>query len=269
MVLESFYLLQSITAGRKISEYKSPLSYQTRCISLFHDNKGFAMGCIEGRIALEYFDELHTKNQACKHLSVFVSTIFTLNAFSVGNGEACNEELCLQMPQVWLMHSLIILLNLFSRDGNDIFSVNAIHFHPKNTYCSVGSDGVLSFWDKEARHRLSHLEQFKRQCPITDVKFNAAVRWIIVLILFLIMFILQGNWMFYSMSYDWSRGAENNDPKVGWNIEVIFSPNLSALSFRWAIISCCIKCKRLKSHPRIRKHSARNNSYPDSLPRSN
>jgi hypothetical protein len=25
----------------------------------------------------------------------------------------------------------------------------------------------------------------------------------------------QGTLCFYSMSYDWSRGAENNDPKVG------------------------------------------------------
>jgi hypothetical protein len=25
---------------------------------------------------------------------------------------------------------------------------------------------------------------------------------------------VQGNLCFYSLSYDWSRGAENNDPKV-------------------------------------------------------
>jgi hypothetical protein len=30
----------------------------------------------------------------------------------------------------------------------------------------------------------------------------------------------QGNMMFYSMSYDWSKGAEGNDPKFGNNILV-------------------------------------------------
>jgi mRNA export factor len=66
--------------------------------------------------------------------------------------------------------------SLHDRDGNDIFAINSISFHPKNTYVSAGGDGVLSFWDKEARHRLAHFEQFKRSCPITDVKFNQMVR---------------------------------------------------------------------------------------------
>ena len=37
------------------------------------------------------------------------------------------------------------------QDARDIFSVNAISFHPRNTFCSAGSDGVLTIWDKEAR----------------------------------------------------------------------------------------------------------------------
>jgi hypothetical protein len=112
--------IYDLTAGSKITDYKSPLQYQTRCISIFHDkyddthtyfvcyaylpsggaffiflccflsyfcimhinmnlvparsphdfvpfsplfccSKGYAMGNIEGRVAVEYFDELHTK----------------------------------------------------------------------------------------------------------------------------------------------------------------------------------------------------------------
>jgi hypothetical protein len=39
----------------------------------------------------------------------------------------------------------------------------------------------------------------KGRCPITTVKFNP-----------------MGNMLFYAMSYDWSKGAEHNDPKVGF-----------------------------------------------------
>ena len=38
------------------------------CMYLCMDNsKGFAMGCIEGRVAVEYFDELQYKSQPRKY----------------------------------------------------------------------------------------------------------------------------------------------------------------------------------------------------------
>jgi mRNA export factor len=151
--------------SRKVSEFKSPLSYQTRCIALFADNKGFAMGCIEGRVAVEYFDELQYKNNQGNTLHKQKSDNF-----------------------IFKCH----------RDGSDIFSVNSIAFSPLNTFCSVGSDGVLSFWDKEARYKLANLELLKKKCPINEVTFNP-----------------QGSLLLYSASYDWSRGAEHNDASFG------------------------------------------------------
>lgn len=47
-------------------EMDSPLQYQTRCVSIFHDMTGFAIGGIEGRVALEYFDEFQFKGKTCK-----------------------------------------------------------------------------------------------------------------------------------------------------------------------------------------------------------
>jgi hypothetical protein len=47
------------------------------------------------------------------------------------------------------------------------------------------------------RQRLAIYEKFKRQIPITSVKFSP-----------------RGDQMFYALSYDWSRGAENNNPSV-------------------------------------------------------
>eukprot|EP00606_Chrysophyceae_sp_TOSAG23-5_P001561 GSChrysophyteH2.ASY1.ANO1.603.1 assembled CDS len=44
-------------------EYKSPLNYQTRCVSIFADQQGFAVGSIEGRVAIEYFSECANKPQ--------------------------------------------------------------------------------------------------------------------------------------------------------------------------------------------------------------
>ncbi|CAM9803565.1 unnamed protein product, partial [Discosporangium mesarthrocarpum] len=61
------------TANRKMNVYNlgqwnngpapqtqtdSPLRYQTRCVSVFPDQRGFAVGSIEGRVGIEYFSEL-------------------------------------------------------------------------------------------------------------------------------------------------------------------------------------------------------------------
>jgi len=74
-----------------------------------------------------------------------------------------------------MLHPYIYTLLHPHRDGTDIFSVNALHFHNYNTFASGGSDGVVTYWDKDARHKLVAHEAFKRQCPITDVKFNPMV----------------------------------------------------------------------------------------------
>jgi mRNA export factor len=40
-----------------VKKMESPLRYQTRCLALFPDNQGFAVGSIEGRVAIQYFQE--------------------------------------------------------------------------------------------------------------------------------------------------------------------------------------------------------------------
>lgn len=37
------------------------------------------------------------------------------------------------------------------REENDIFSINCLAFHPRNTFVSAASDGILSFWDKDVK----------------------------------------------------------------------------------------------------------------------
>jgi mRNA export factor len=84
----------NLRSSQKVGEFKSQLAYQTRCISIFSDNQGFAMGCIEGRVAIEYFDEVNLKNRPKGSVPNLKSFVFKCH-----------------------------------RDGNDIFAVNAIDFH--------------------------------------------------------------------------------------------------------------------------------------------
>jgi len=52
---------------KPFKELQSPLKYQSRCISNFIDKTGFAVGSIEGRVAIQYVEDKHAeKNFAFK-----------------------------------------------------------------------------------------------------------------------------------------------------------------------------------------------------------
>lgn len=129
------------------AEYKrmeSPLKFQHRCVSIFVDRKaatanpqpvGFALGSIEGRVAIQYVNPTNPKDN-------FTFKCHRSNGTSNTGG-----------PQ-------------------DIFPVNCIAFHPTHgTLATVGSDGRFSFWDKDARTKLKTSEQL--DLPITSCTFNA------------------------------------------------------------------------------------------------
>ena len=154
-----------------IMAYDSPLNYQTRCVSIFGDTSGFAIGCIEGRVAIENFAELGKKSTQYAKSNNFV--------FKCHRDKAQDKS-------------------------SDIYPVNAISFTHLNTFATVGSDGVINYWDKDERHRLRSYERFKGQSPITCCNFSPT-----------------GNLFVYGLSYDWSMGAEhNNVTEVSNNIMV-------------------------------------------------
>lgn len=106
---------------QEMKTIESPLKYQHRCVSIFLDkNKnptGFALGSIEGRVAIQYVETTNPKDN------------FTFK---------CHRS---QPSQ--------------STTPQDIFAVNDIAFHPVYmTLATVGSDGRFSFWDKDARTKL-------------------------------------------------------------------------------------------------------------------
>lgn len=125
------------TADRSILVYKldpsptlvkqsdSPFKFQHRCVSIFCNEKreanGYALGSIEGRVAVQYVDKDPKAN-------------FT---FKCHRSDGRNTNI------------------------QDIFAVNDIAFHPiHGTMATIGSDGKFSFWDKDARTRLKISEQY-------------------------------------------------------------------------------------------------------------
>lgn len=118
--------------------HASPLKYQSKSVSLFPNKAGFALGSIEGRYGV------------------------------IVNNEGGGLGLCIY-NRVAVHHvddkdASANFIFKCHRVGSDIFSVNAISFHPYpialsrlallltpyrfGTFATAGSDGTFNFWDK-------------------------------------------------------------------------------------------------------------------------
>ncbi|KAI3856844.1 hypothetical protein MKW92_048169 [Papaver armeniacum] len=132
------------TAGRHINVYdlrnmskpeqqrESSLKYQTRCVRCYPNGTGYAVGSIEGRVAMEFFD-LSEAGQSKKY------------AFK------CHRK---------------------SEDGRDIvYPVNAIAFHPiYGTFATGGCDGFVNVWDGNNKKRLYQYSKYPTS--IAALSFN-------------------------------------------------------------------------------------------------
>ncbi|KAI8344821.1 WD40-repeat-containing domain protein [Chlamydoabsidia padenii] len=79
-------------------------------------------------------------------------------------------------------------------DAKNIFSVNALSFHPTyGTFSTAGADGTVSFWDKDSKQRLKAFSNVNGTIPCTA--FNRT-----------------GNIFAYAISYDWSKGYKFANP---------------------------------------------------------
>ncbi|OTF78354.1 mRNA export factor-like protein [Euroglyphus maynei] len=134
-------LVYSLENGlQQFKQIESPLKYQHRCVSIFTDKDksnnpptGFAVGSVEGRVAIQYLNPANPKDN------------FTFKCHR-SNGTSTNFQ--------------------------DVFIVHDIAFHPQHgTLATVGSDGRYSFWDKDARTKLKTSEQVEQ--PITRCAFSA------------------------------------------------------------------------------------------------
>jgi len=125
---------------QQFKQIESPLKYQHRCVSIFTDREkaptiptGFAIGSVEGRVAIQYLNPANPKDN------------FTFK---------CHRS------------------NGASQNYQDVYVVHDISFHPQHgTLATVGSDGRYSFWDKDARTKLKTSEQVEQS--VTRCAFSA------------------------------------------------------------------------------------------------
>ncbi|XP_048439219.1 protein RAE1-like isoform X2 [Pyrus x bretschneideri] len=92
------------------------------------------------------------------------------------------------------------------REGNDIYSVNSLNFHPvHHTFATTGSDGSFNFWDKDSKQRLKAMARCSQSIPCSA--FNS-----------------DGSIFAYAVCYDWSNGAENHNPATAKNCIYLHVP---------------------------------------------
>lgn len=131
-----------------VSLAESTLKYQTRCVSVFPDGSGYAVGSIEGRVAIEYFAEQPNEAGVPR---------LAAGANKRGFAFKCHRDTSAQTK---------------SGNGIGVYSINAIAFHPYGTFATAGSDGCYNFWDKDSRQRL---KQFNKQhTTISAAQFSAS-----------------------------------------------------------------------------------------------
>ncbi|EIM91015.1 WD40 repeat-like protein [Stereum hirsutum FP-91666 SS1] len=130
--IASFDLAKNPAAPQKVMI--SPLKWQTRVVSCFPQANGFAVGSVEGRVAIQYTDDSQSANNF---------------SFKCHRRDSAPN----------------------SKDQSLVFAVNDIGFHPVHgTFSTCGSDGTINFWDKDARTRLKTFDACPG--PIAATAFN-------------------------------------------------------------------------------------------------
>ncbi|ODQ64827.1 WD40 repeat-like protein [Nadsonia fulvescens var. elongata DSM 6958] len=125
--------------SRALQERESSLKYMTRAISCMPDGQGYASSSIEGRIAVEYFDQ-SPQAQAQKY------------AFR------CHRT---------TNHVTNI---------DTVQPVNALVFHPKFTsFFSGGSDAMVCTWDYKVRKRLREYPKFPYSVTALNMDSNGSL----------------------------------------------------------------------------------------------
>ncbi|KAK3390984.1 WD40-repeat-containing domain protein [Podospora didyma] len=105
---------------------ESSLKFLTRAVSCMPNDAGYATSSIEGRVAVEWFEDT-AESQARKY------------AFKCHRQAAPEEEGSIDI----------------------VYPVHALAFHPVyGTFASGGGDGTVALWDAEAKRRMRQYQKF-------------------------------------------------------------------------------------------------------------
>ncbi|KAK2077889.1 hypothetical protein QBZ16_003757 [Prototheca wickerhamii] len=117
---------------------ESPLKHQTRTVAGFPDATGFAVGSIEGKLALEFFEDQSSGDAMKKSFSF-----------------KCHRE------------------KDAATQSEVIYPVNAVSFHLRfGTFATGGGDGNVYLWDGESKSRLKSLRGYPTS--ISALAFSAS-----------------------------------------------------------------------------------------------
>lgn len=117
------------TAIQPWQKRESSLKFLTRAVSCMPNDAGYATSSIEGRVAVEWFED-STESQARKY------------AFKCHRQAAPADE-------------------NGAGGGDIVYPVNALAFHPSyGTFASGGGDGTVALWDAEAKRRMKQYQKF-------------------------------------------------------------------------------------------------------------
>ncbi|ORX40809.1 WD40-repeat-containing domain protein [Kockovaella imperatae] len=165
-------------------DVESPLKWQTRVVSCFPTGHTYAVGSIEGRVAIQYPKEIDDK----KNYS------FKCHRYDIPSGS---------MPG-----TPAVFNTATSQNSQNVFAVNTITFHKVHgTFCTGGSDGSITFWDgigrtkvkaftlKELNNGDSDARPPQWGTPVVSTAFN------------------HNQEIFaYALSYDWAKGHGGAPP---------------------------------------------------------
>jgi cell cycle arrest protein BUB3 len=113
---------------------ESSLKFLTRAVSCMPNDAGYATSSIEGRVAVEWFEDT-PESQSRKY------------AFKCHRQSAPDEE----------------------GGGDVVYPVNALAFHPVyGTFASAGGDGTVALWDAEAKRRMRQYQRFPNSIAAVD-----------------------------------------------------------------------------------------------------
>lgn len=128
--------------AQPLVQKESPLKYQIRCVRVFPDLTGFALASVEGRVALEYFEDDTVAAESSRKKRSY--------AFKCHRGKVDGQTL--------------------------IYPVNSIAFHPTyGTFATGGCDGVVSLWDGVNKKRITHLRQYPTSIAAMDFNHDGSV----------------------------------------------------------------------------------------------
>lgn len=179
----TFFNLNKVQSGFFQPEimFESHLKYQTRAISVFSEGNGYAIGSIEGRVAIKHIDLNKTP-------------------------EINQETKCMTTPDDFAFRC-----HRVGSEVQEVFPVNAIAFNPAyGTFCTGGGDGTWLIWDRMSKSRLK-LGGF----PVQNTPQGGNVNKIPITAL---DYSMNGDLLAYAGGYDWTKGisGENSFPtKIG------------------------------------------------------